>query len=809
MCIAAQTVVITGVVRDVHSEEAIPFASVELQGEKRGMATDTAGRFMFLCKAPVQDSIIITYVGYARIAIPVKSSGDTIRIVANMRHAETGGVVVRSKKGKGWVLWRKIVRHKEQNDRSRFDNYGYELYNKLELDLNKVNKEKLGKMRLLKPFGFILDQVDTTEFKTPVLPVFLTETLSDYYYQRSPHKTREEIKASKTNGIDNESVTKLLGGMYQNVNVYNNYIPVFDKDFVSPLSDNGEAFYDYALPDTQYIGGKRFFHWVFTPRRKGENSFEGDAWVHDTTFSIQRITLHLGKEANVNFLEDLSVYQEFQLVKDSTWFLSKDKFIADVYPIGKGSFGIKGRKTSTYRKVRIGDTAVAQVLAANKLNEQVVLSPDAEAKPDSFWLKGRHEELNKGEKGIYTMLDSLYKMPLFITYRNAIDLLAGGYKKLGNVTIGPWFNWMSTNSWEGFRTRFDLQTNGGFSKKFKLHGYAAYGFGDKRWKGLMEVLYLPQKHPRMYFYLGYKDDIDNGPVMYDDISQDNIFTFAITKPGVRRKFMRSRDRRFEFFKENEQGLSILFAASSKQYEPLRGLPFKSDMPPVANEQLNNFETSIRIRYAYLERFLENTFYRTSLGSDRPIIELKYAHGWKGVLNSSYTYDKVHLSVHDLKKIPPFGDLFYNAYVGKVWGTVPYTMLEIHPGNDLYYYNKYAFNLMNRFQYLSDRYAGLQVEHNFGNKLFRLLPLTRKLKIRQFWNAKLLWGSLSDANKAMNFVGNHSFRSLNNSSYLEVGTGIDNIFKLLRVDLVWHVMPQPKSVAAIERFGVFGSMRLSF
>jgi len=93
-------------------------------------------------------------------------------------------VVVRRKIDRGLLLWRKIVRRKKYNDRYRYANFSYELYNKLELDLNQVNKDKLKTNRLLRPFNFILDNVDTMEGK-PFLPVFLTETLSDYYYQKS------------------------------------------------------------------------------------------------------------------------------------------------------------------------------------------------------------------------------------------------------------------------------------------------------------------------------------------------------------------------------------------------------------------------------------------------------------------------------------------------------------------------------------------------------------------------------------------------------------------------------------------------
>jgi hypothetical protein len=105
--------------------------------------------------------------------------------------------------------------------------------------------------------------------------------------------------------------------------------------------------------------------------------------------------------------------------------------------------------------------------------------------------------------------------------------------------------------------------------------------------------------------------------------------------------------------------------------------------------------------------------------------------------------------------------------------------------------------------------GFNIEHNFGNGIFRLLSFTRKLRVRQFWTAKGLWGSLSPQNQTLNFVNGHPFKVLNGKTYMEIGTGLDNILRVFRIDLVWRVMPTPRPAKSVERFGVFGSFRLSF
>ncbi|HYF33430.1 MAG TPA: DUF5686 family protein [Chitinophagaceae bacterium] len=808
----AQVKVLKGIIKDIHSDERIPFASIQFIKAGTGRLADSSGAFIFRFDKWPQDTLEITYVGYQDYKFfidPAQLTRDTLNLVVNMERGKyTAEVVVRRKIDRGLLMWKRIVRRKPFNDRYRFSNFSYELYNKLELDLKNLNKEKLGEVKLLRPFKFILNNVDTTE-GAPYLPVYLTESISDYYYQKSPLKRREVFRASKTMGVNNESVSKLLGGMDQNVNFYSNFIPVFDKLFVSPISDNGDAYYNYKVTDTQYVGGRRLIHFIFTPRRKGENTFEGDCWVHDTTFAIQKMNLRLDKTANINFMEKLSLIQEYQLINDSTWFLSKDKFVADIAPLGNSKLAFIGRKTTTYRNVVLNDSSVVNELAKNKIMEETILPDTANNKTDEYWAESRHEDLSKNEKAIYHMIDTLMKMPIFRRYTNMINFVATGYLNVGNYQIGPWQNWITGNQVEGLRLRFDLGTNRYFHKRAIFHGYLAYGFTDQQWKGNFDVMYLFNKSPRSYIFASFLHDFDYGQNYYDEISSDNIFALAIRKPGVPIKFIKLQEERLDLFKEWNIGFSVLLSGRHKEYNPVRNLPVKGSFVSKGEHPFNTFETSIRLRFAYLEKFVENTFYRTSLGSPYPIVEFKYTKGLSGVLNSNYDYSKISGGISNSRKIPPFGSIYWNVFGGKTFGTLPYMLLDVAPGNEIYYYNRYAFNMMNRYEFIHDQYAGFNVEHNFGNGIFRFIPLTRKLKFRQFWTAKGLWGSLNEQNQALNFVNGHPFKALNGKTYVELGTGVDNILKVFRLDFVWRVLPSPRPARSAERFGVFGSFRLAF
>ena len=799
---------LAGVVKDAHSEEPIPFASLQFINSTVGKLSDSSGAFEFNLAQWPSDTVEITCVGYQpyKLFIPANRDSITAEIIME-RGTFNEGAQVKTKVNKGLFLWRKIVQNKSRNDKFQFQNFSYEVYNKLELDIKNLDFQKVAKLKPLKPVTDIINSsIDTTE-GPPYLPTYLTETLSDYYYQPKPLRRREIIKAVNTNGVKNESVIPFLGNMDQNVSVYGNFIPVMDKQFVSPASDNGDAYYNYRVIDTQVVNQNRYYHLVFTPKRRGENTFEGDCWVHAGTYAIQKMNLRLGKDANVNYLETLSLIQEYRLLDDSTtWFLAKDKFVADITPMGKQSVGFIGRKTTTYKNIVINDSSVVNELNKNKLIEEIITLPGAAEKGKEYWAAARHEELSKNEKGIIKMIDTLTNAPEFKKFTNTLYFIGTGYHNIGNFEIGPWYNWVSSNAWEGFRIRFDLGTNKKFSKKFWLHTYLAYGFKDQKLKGKAELFYLPAKHPRTYLYGSYTKDLDFGQYYYGEVTSDNIFTLAIRKTGIPVKFMKIEEKRFEFFHETKAGFSGLIELLHKDFEPLQNIPPKDSFTVESGQPLTTFEVSLRLRFAYLERFLESHFFRSSLGSPYPIPEIRITQGIPGVGKSAYRYTKVSGSIRDFIKLPPFGSIEFLVAAGKTFGTVPYTSLDIAPGNELYYYNKYAFSMMNKYEFIHDKYAGITFEHNIGNGLFRFLP---KLKFRQFYTIKTLWGGLSDANKTLNFKPGYDFETLDGRTYLELGTGIDNIFKVLRIDCIWRVLPTPLPKERNRRFGVYGSFRLAF
>ncbi|MBC7933842.1 MAG: carboxypeptidase-like regulatory domain-containing protein [Rhizobacter sp.] len=806
--VCAQNTTVSGVIQDSHTKEPVSFASVYFSTSGIGKLSDSTGRFSFTFSRGITDTLEISYTGYETFKQPINfSEKDSSFTIELQRGKAINEVLVRTKINKGLFLWRKIMSKKKLYNRYNLANFAYEAYNKLEVDLKNFKAEKAKKNFLLKPFAFVFDNIDSTSEKEPFLPAYLLESLSDYAYQKSKKKYFENVKASKTIGFNNESISKMLGVMNQNVNIYGNYVNIMDKDFIGPFNDNADDYYNFSVADTQVVNNKKIFHFVFKPKRAGQNTFEGEAWVLAQTYQIQKASLFLSKDANVNFVSRISIFQEFIPINDTVFFLNRDKFYADFKVLGKQSLTLIGRKSTSYKNIVINSDSISKLFETQSLEEVIKTEKAVNQVSDSTWNLLRHDSLSANEKSIYVTINKLLEMPKFQRLKTNLKFLGTGYRNVGNAEIGPWFNWISSNAWEGTRFRFDLGTNKGFHKKIYLHGYLAYGTKDKKLKGLAEAYWLIKKREnRFRLHAAYSKDIDNGISQVGDVSQDNIFSLAIRKPNISRKFLQLQDARFEIFNELGKGFSTELFFVHRKYMPLLNLPFINSNGQ--GQSFTNFEVALRLRFAYLEQFVEGDYFRYSLGSKYPVAEVMLAKGIPNIISSENDYTKISGSVRDKMKLSPYGTLSYKVHAGKVFGTLPFMFLENHPGNDIFYYNSGAYNLMTRFQYLSDNYAGINIEHNIGSGIFRFIPITRKLKWRQFWNVKTLWGSLSDANTALNY-NSPKFETLNRTNYTEIGMGVDNIFKLLRVDFVWNLSGISTKSTTNSRFGVFGSFQLQF
>jgi len=793
---------VRGIIRDSETKEPVAFANVTFKNSTIGTITNTDGEY-FLETRKLYDSLLVSFVGYKPQAKSIQTNifqEIDFSMTPNVFALEE--IVVLPTENPAHPILRNIIANKKKHNPSKFESYSYKLYNKLELDVNNVDEE-FKKSRLFKDFQFIFEYVDTSTITgKPYLPIFITETLSDYYYTQNPEKEREVITASKISGFENASLSQFTGKMYQDINIYENYQSVFEPGFVSPIADFGLMFYKYYLIDSAFIGDKWCYQISYIPKRKQERTFRGDFWVNDTSFAIVKIQMRMAKDVNINYINDFVAEYEFEPVDDSLWFVKNEKMFFD-FNLSDKSTGFFGRKTTSYMDIDLNNPPPEHII---KLNEDIIVKEDAIVNDMQFWDANRPMKLTPKEKSIYNMVDSIQQVPIYTTFEKVVSMFVMYHYEIGNFQIGPYYKLYSFNEIEGNRYRFGGETSNNFSTKYKVNAHVAYGDKDNRFKYGLGYIYMFDRNPRITLEMQYKHDIQQLGQSPNALTEDNFFT-SILRRNPNYKLSMVDDFSTTFEKEWFQGFTSKITFNYRNIESNQYVLFQKTnlTDTISFNYITTSELTLNARYAKNEKFVRGDFNRLSLGTHSPAFTLNLTAGLKNVFNSDYEYYKINFSVEDKIHMGLFGHLKFIVDAGKLFGTVPYPLLKLHEGNETYALDRYAFNMMNYYEFASDIYASLYLEHHFQGLFLNKIPVMRKLKWREVVSAKGVIGDLSDRHKSIMDYPDGLYKV--NDPYFEASVGIENILKILRVDAMWRLSQLDHD--DIQKFGLRVGVQIVF
>ncbi len=784
---------ITGKVFAAETKEPVPFATVLLKGTAVGASTDFDGNFQ-ITTDKISDSLIASYIGYRKTVIALKRGlPQTLSIplfVVNGGIALTE-INVKAGENPAHRIIRAAIAHKKFNNKTKLNAFQYDVYNKLEFDLNNIPK-RLQNTAAFKPIKFIFNNIDSASSSEKAsLPLFMIETLSEVYYINNPKNKKEVIKASKISGVQNASISQVMGDMYQNINVYENNLIIFGKDFISPLSDKAIFNYKFYLEDSLFLDNKWCYHIRFKPRRQQELCFSGNMWIADSTFGAKRLEMSIPNDANINFINTANVIQEFDYM-DSIWMLKKDRIVIDFIPNhmgiikGKNLTGIYGRKTTSYRNMVVNNPKERNFFVGK---EDIVVEDGATKKSNAFWEASRFDSLTARENKIYHMIDTIQSLPFYKVWSNVFTVLISGYFDNGNFQIGPFYKFYSSNTIEGPRLRFGGRTSSQFSRWHELNGYVAYGTLDEKYKyGVGFKAFLSKKPTRQLIGMDYKRDMEILGQSQNGFTNDNLFATFLRRVAPN-SLTRVDQTQVWYDKEWMQGFNSKVSFVSRTLSPVGGTNYyylneKGDS--AIQPYLRTSELRLNTRFAYNEKFIDGDFTRTSLGTTSPILQLTYIRSLQHVYEGQYDYQKVVLNVTDRFR---WGSLWgytdYEIEGGQIFGNVPYPLLELHGGNQTFVYDYKAYNMMSYFEFASDKYASFWLFHHFEGLLFNKMPFLRKLKWREVVTYKVLFGSVNNNNKET-LLFPSSLKSLNKGPYQEVSVGVENIFKFFRIDAFWRL-----------------------
>ena len=792
----------------------VAYANVVFKGTNEGVITNEDGRFYIESKNSYK-TVVVSFVGYSSQEIPLeKAVNYNVKVVLEdgeqLAEVKIYSGKTSKKNNPAIDILRKIWERKRKNGLYMFNQYQMDKYEKIEFDFNTIDSAFM-KRKIFKGMEFIFDKVDTSDVTGKTyLPIFINESLHEVYGDNTTNRKKEILKANKNSGFDsNQQILAFIKDLYVEYNIYDNYLNFFDKSFTSPLSRTGIDVYNYVLADSAFIDKKWCYNIVYYPRRKGELTFKGDFWVNDTTFAIKNINMAVTKSANINWVKDIYIEQDFDVLNDSVFLLKRDHMMTD-FSLNKKekSRGVYGKRTTLYRnhefnKVKPGDFYKADV---NYNDESVYV------KDDEYWRQNRFESLNKDEVGIYKMLDTLKTVKKFQRLYNAVSILGSGYVQYGNFDYGPIFSTFGYNDVEGARVRVGGRTYFGQNDTWRLQGYTAYGFKDNQFKYGISGKWMIDKKNRVILTAGNRRDVEQIGVsltttndvlgrsfasssLFSSGSNNKLTSINLTTIGVEVEPLRNLTFQMGFTYRTLKAASSAFS-----------LDYFTDIPAgITAGEVKQYEMNMMIDYTPKRKTIGYGVERSIVDYNFARVFFNYSQGVKGIFNSDFDYDKLQFYYRQPIVIGPLGRLFVTTEVGKIYGNVPLGLMGVVPGNQSYFIIDNTFNLLNYYEFVADTYVNMQVEHHFNGKLFARIPGIRDLNLREIIGVKGIYGTVSDGNIALN-ASNLVYQAPE-QVYWEYHAGIGNIFKVLRVDFAWR--GSHLNVPGTNKFGVKASFGFYF
>jgi hypothetical protein len=814
----------TKVSGDIFDEnnEPVPFANLVFKGSSIGTITNENGRF-YMESDETWDTLVISFMGYETLEIKLdKKVNYDLKFTLKESQAKLDEVLIvvgkQPKKNNPAIdILRKIWEHKRKNGLKQFKQYEYDKYEKVEFDINTVDSALI-KSRLFKGMEFVFEHVDTSSVTGKTyLPMFINEAASRVYGDNTINKEKTELKGNKNSGFsNNQLIIDFVNDLYSEYNVYDNYLKFFDKSFVSPLSRTGINTYNYVLADSAFIDNKWCYNIIYYPRRKNELTFKGDFWVNDTTYALKEINLQASKSANINWVKEIYIEQEFELLNDSLFLVTRDYMMSD-FALNKKekSHGIYGKRTTLFNNYEFD-----KQLDKSFYDEEVYYyDKDIYNRDDEFWDTNRAEALNKDERGVYKMLDTLKTVKKFKQLYSLGTILASGYIEFPSINMdyGPIFSTFGNNDVEGLRLRVGGRTYFGPNDLWRLQAFTAYGFKDNKFKYGLSGKWLLDKKNRFIISAGNRRDVEQigaSLTTSTDVLGRNLASSSIVGTGTNDKLTNINLTTLAF--ELEPWRNIVFRLGGNyrtlaSASPTFSLDYVDTKSSTGKSSIiEQFETSLSVSYFPKRKMTGFGVERHEANDNFARLFTQISRGDKSIFNSDFNYTKVQFSYTQPWQLGGFGRLLSTVEIGKTYGDVPLGLLSVVPGNQSFFSVFNSFAQLDYYEFVTDTYASVHLEHNFNGRVFSRIPFLKKYNLRAILGLRGVWGELSDDNIALSTTGNPMEIPLiapENKAYYEYSFGVGNIFKVLRVDFNFrgNYLDNPGA----RRFGVTASFGFYF
>ncbi|WP_161486760.1 DUF5686 and carboxypeptidase regulatory-like domain-containing protein [Rufibacter roseus] len=827
----ASAAVLKGKVAD-EKGEGLAFATVYLKGSTVGSTTNEQGNYQFNVE-PGEHTVVFQFVGYKTQSKEIKVTEDTQELVVNMiLESEVYDLnevrVSLSGKDPAYGIMQQAIA-KRNYHLKEVEAYTAQVYVKGLQRLINVPKRVLGIMKV--PAGL----------KPGIL--YLSESVSELSFMQ-PNKYRERMISSKVSGNSRtfsfNQASDFSLNFYQNLIKANG---INERGFISPLAANAMLFYRYELVGSSQNNGNLVHRIKVTPIRKHDPVFTGYIYIVEGSWRLHSLNLYVTKNQQIEFVDTIRVTQQFTPAPGNVWVLQSQKFTFDLegygfkgtgyymavyskYRIRPASFVPQSPAPATPAAPAEAENPVAvakpaapkkQTRKERKTEKQQSIAPDGVPEPEYFkkkeilliepssnyrdsayWAEIRPVPLTVEEVEDYREKDSLQVIKESKPYRDSLDklnnkpsftnLFIGGYSyrdsyERTSFNIEPITRIWQYNTVEGLVANLGL----GYRKRFEdRRSYSItptirYGFKNKE---------LQAKVAASYNF----DLIKRRSVGFEGgrfVSQFNaaepitpfintVYTLLMEENYL--KLYQKEYLRFTHNRELVNGLSASFMVDyaqrhmmhnhtsytwrdreNKEFTPNQ--PVNAEVESTAFPRHQALTTAVLLSYRPGAEYISHPDRKINLGSKWPVLSLYYRKGISG-LGSDVDYDFMSFSVRDDLQLGLLGTSSYNVSVGTFWRKEQLYFMDFRhfEGNRTILAGNFSgFQLLDYYRYSTkDTYVEAHYNHHFNGFILNKIPLLRKLK----------WQEVGSVNYLHTHAAGH---------YLELGVGIEHLFKVIRVD----------------------------
>jgi putative outer membrane protein len=818
---------ITGVVTDALTGDTIAYPSASYKGHHMAVSGDAQGRFSI--ERHEGWVLTISAVGYQSKEFTVKANSPlTVAVKLKPDTRTLKEVVVKTKRNRysrkdnpAVELMKRVIAAKKKTDLSNHDFYQYNKYQKITLAVNDIQKADIDSGFFAKK-QWLTDQMETSPYNHKlILPISVDETVTQHIYRKNPKSEKDIVLGQQSTGLNQlfetgDILNNVLKDVFTDVDLYDNQVRLLQYPFTSPIGKDAIAFYRYYIEDTVYVDHDLCYHLQFLPNNQQDFGFRGELYIlADSTLHLKRAELSIPKRSDVNFVENLSITQEYTQLPNGEWALSVDDMVVELKVTNFMS------KALVVRTTRLSDYAFDE-LPKQLFKGKAATRREANAmmRDDSFWNQYRTVELTKSESEMDAFIRRVQQLKGFKYIIFGAKAFIENFVETGNlnhpskVDIGPVNTMFTSNFIDGFRTRISAQTTANLNKHWFFAGYYAHGWRSHKNYYNAEVTYsfnkkdyLPREFPKRTLTFSSTYDIMSPSDKFMGTDKDNVFTaFKWSKVD---KMMFYNRQKITFEWESEWGLRTIVGLKTEANEAAGTLYF-----PVGT--LRTTEWSLNFQLAPGRTYVNTKQRRYPINMDAPVFSLGHTMGMK-FLGGDYRYNFTEAGIYKRFWMNSWGKIDAHVKAGAQWNKVPFPLLIMPAANLSYIRQDETFNMINNMEFLNDRYASLDVAWDLNGKILNRIPLLKKLKWREYIGVKTLWGKLTDRNNPtlLANAGDPMLWAFPMGSYVmdakrpyvELIAGVHNIFKILHVEFVHRC--NYTHLPTAKRNGVRFMMRVTF